>query len=540
MIVDAFAMESAGSCLLMVVAAAGCGGGASLTGGGDGQDHLLTDDGSVEDATVDGAGEDGGADQDSTADTDAGDDGGGDDAQGDDVSFCPVWAVPKPTGGMEDGSENFPFGGLDRALAGRGACDTIILRDGTPESPFDAAVNIDLEAGEALTIEGESAVEALAELDAHDDIGLFVTGEGTLVLRHLAVRGGWGSGSGCLDAQVRSLRLEDTEFSDCRAEGECSAVLVWADETEISDSSFLRNEAGTEGPYAAWPPGVVCLDGPPDTAHILVERSRFEDNRTDMGAALSLQGQTLDAVVRDCLFARNHVRLGMGTVTGTLGELSHNRFEDNEAEQGDGDGVRGAPETRVVHNLFIENRSCRGEKALSVTRGLVANNLFIRNGCGDCPDMGCGGSAVWIVTASNVDLRNNTFVDNASGDDAAHLTCDTAYGEVRSNLFVGGAGAAAVGMVYHDWSESAEMTWNAWWDAPEPVWGEGVRLGEGNFEADPLFAGDDDFHLGVGSAAIDAGDPGPLLADTDGTRNDIGAFGGPEGDWTPLPEGGAP
>jgi hypothetical protein len=354
------------------------------------------------------------------------------------------------------------------------------------------------------------------------------------------VRRGWGTESGCLDADVHALHLEDTEFTDCRADAACGAVRVVADETEISGSSFLRNEAGTEDPYAAWPPGIVCLDGPPDTAHILVEKSRFEDNRMDMGAALSLQAQTLDAVVRDCVFAGNHVRLGMGTVTGTPGELSHNRFEANEAEQGDGYGVVGAPETRVVHNIFIENRSCHGEKALSVTRGLVANNLFVRNGCGDCTDTECGGSAVWITTARNVDLRNNTFVSNTSGDGPAHLTYDSAYGLVRSNLFVGGAGSSAVGMIYSNWGDSTEMTWNAWWNAPEPVWGEGIRLGEGNIEADPLFAGGDDFRLGSGSAAIDAGDPDPLLFDLDGSRNDIGAFGGPDGNWTPLPEGGAP
>jgi hypothetical protein len=58
----------------------------------------------------------------------------------------------------------------------------------------------------------------------------------------------------------------------------------------------------------------------------------------------------------------------------------------------------------------------------------------------------------------------------------------------------------------------------------------------GLFTADPLFVAwsdnadwtDDDLHLGSGSPAIDAGNPDPTRNDRDGTRNDAGAYGGPE------------
>ncbi|RME53032.1 MAG: hypothetical protein D6795_05965, partial [Deltaproteobacteria bacterium] len=58
----------------------------------------------------------------------------------------------------------------------------------------------------------------------------------------------------------------------------------------------------------------------------------------------------------------------------------------------------------------------------------------------------------------------------------------------------------------------------------------------GNISVDPRFVdttGDDplawDLHLSSDSPLIDAGDPGIL--DPDGSRSDIGAYGGPEGDW---------
>lgn len=530
-----------GFLLSAFVMVAGCTGVINLWGDGDETDLLSPGDGGYDNALTDGDPGDHGTDEDSGMD-EGGDDDVDEDGMVEDAGpNCPIWAIPSPTGGLEDGSEAHPFAGLRRALEARGTCDTIILRGGTLESPFDAAVDVTLAAGETLTIQGDSATEALAELDAHDNIGLFVTGNGTLILRHLAVRNGWGTAGGCLDAEVHALRLEDIELSDCRADAECGAARVRAGEITISDSRFLRNDVVGDAPATTWPYGVLCLDGPPDTTHILVERCRFEDNHLDMGSALSLQALTLDAVVRDCVFIRNRSRLGPSALGGTLGELSHNRFEANEVEDGWAIvGVDGTPETRIMHNLFIGNRSDANEMGLTVSRGLVANNLFVRNTCGNTLESSRCIPAVWIQSTGSVDLRNNTFVDNANESGIAHLSYNSVFGQVRSNLFVGGAGQAAVGMENPDWGVSVEMSYNAWWNVPEPVWGDGIRLGDGNIEADPLFTGGDDFRLGAGSAAIDAGDPDPLLADPDDTRNDIGAFGGPEGDWTPLSEGGVP
>jgi hypothetical protein len=54
-------------------------------------------------------------------------------------------------------------------------------------------------------------------------------------------------------------------------------------------------------------------------------------------------------------------------------------------------------------------------------------------------------------------------------------------------------------------------------------------LPSGVIFANPLFA--DNYSLGPGSPAIDAGDPNPAYKDTDASRNDMGAYGGPD----PLP-----
>jgi hypothetical protein len=61
----------------------------------------------------------------------------------------------------------------------------------------------------------------------------------------------------------------------------------------------------------------------------------------------------------------------------------------------------------------------------------------------------------------------------------------------------------------------------------------------GNTSEDPLFvalsqdvdAGNDDLNLQPTSPGIDAGNPAGIFDDVDGSDNDLGAYGGPLGDW---------
>ena len=63
-----------------------------------------------------------------------------------------------------------------------------------------------------------------------------------------------------------------------------------------------------------------------------------------------------------------------------------------------------------------------------------------------------------------------------------------------------------------------------------PDW---AALGSTNLAAEPEFVNPavGNFRLQPGSPGIDAGNPDPAFNDPDGSRNDMGAYGGPHGNW---------
>ncbi|MEZ4234915.1 MAG: hypothetical protein R3F59_01870 [Myxococcota bacterium] len=142
------------------------------------------------------------------------------------------------------------------------------------------------------------------------------------------------------------------------------------------------------------------------------------------------------------------------------------------------------------HNVFADLTIDAARTALSFTSTdeigpmLLENNVFY-----DVDDLDPWGGR---LVSDNVTFRNNIVQGCASGD------------------------------LVPFWG-----AYNAFFDNQTSY--DGVATGAGNLEGlDPLLVDPEggDFHLQPGSPAIDAGDPGPTYVDADGSRNDIGRYGG--------------
>ncbi len=129
----------------------------------------------------------------------------------------------------------------------------------------------------------------------------------------------------------------------------------------------------------------------------------------------------------------------------------------------------------------------------------------------------------------------NTSFDNffrPSGTSAAVFT-NIPYNYILKNNSLSRLGTGLYFFQYTGWTVSASY-FNLWdvddfglSDGPPIVWDTvGIQW------AYPMYAGEEDYHLQSFSPLIDAGDPDIL--DVDGTRSDIGVYGGPGGSSYPY------
>jgi len=177
----------------------------------------------------------------------------------------------------------------------------------------------------------------------------------------------------------------------------------------------------------------------------------------------------------------------------------------------------GAIETRNA-NLTVKNcyfyynyAQYGGALSLLYCNAEITNNIFYFNESLDY------GGAILSQNSSNR-IINNTFYKNFCLNFGGAITIvDPIYEEIQNNIFFDNfsyRGDTRIHMVSGDSTNIFEQ-YN--FLAPDSL--------------NPLFISSIDFHLQENSPCKDAGNPSPEFNDSDGSRCDQGAYGGPFGDW---------
>lgn len=260
---------------------------------------------------------------------------------------------------------------------------------------------------------------------------------------------------------------------------------------ELTDMQFIQNGATTGGAIALnWYASMSCVN------------CNFEDNQAESGAAIYVYDDS------------------------TL-ELSDSRLRNNVGEYGVIESYGGS--ISLLRTEMLENSSSvNGSLNSSYGSVKVINCLFEANETTDTE-----GAAGVHLSGGSGELRNNTFAGNW-GPVTGDVWMSGADVRFENNILAGGSPIA----VYGDARNTLDAQYN-------DVYGYRIRYGgslaeqtgrNGNVSVPARFVsytrdnitGNDNFHLQPSSPVRDAGTPEAAQNDSNGTRNDMGMYGGPD------------
>lgn len=160
----------------------------------------------------------------------------------------------------------------------------------------------------------------------------------------------------------------------------------------------------------------------------------------------------------------------------------------------------------TLRNCIIED--CTGSNVIEVgySSTLTIENCIVRNNKTTAPHIN--------IIESNADIVNCIIHDNAN----TLIRFDAGGNVTIQNCILVNNG----GYLYDTQKQFVTNLYNC-------IWNSGVGTGLGEINQDPKFQDLDgfDYFLRTDSPCIDAGNPSPVYNDFDGTRNDMGIYGGP-------------
>ena len=183
-----------------------------------------------------------------------------------------------------------------------------------------------------------------------------------------------------------------------------------------------------------------------------------------------------------------------------------------------GGAVKRAIVCDAASPLIVNNQIRLGEPAIGIecsnsSNPVIANNYLLGNT-----------RSLWAIKGNRAGLL--TITNNIIKGHATAIFNDTrgtpGTALIENNIILDNGIALRC-----EEDASIESSYNLFWNNGGNY--AGCSAGQGDLEAGPIFHAPEteDFRLKEESPAIDAGDPEPQYDDIDGSRNDIGIYGGP-------------
>ncbi|HND33410.1 MAG TPA: hypothetical protein PLA94_25600, partial [Myxococcota bacterium] len=299
----------------------------------------------------------------------------------------------------------------------------------------------------------------------------------------------------------------------------------------VTDNTFLRNSTVDDG-------GGLKLSHNRNT----IARNYFEGNIAgDAGGGLELDDETSN--VDDCTFINNQASRGAGMHTWMAGgriTLQNMTFEGNVASVcGGAIGIDNDPIEVTFRHIVATGNSAVDGGAVCIDKQyqddeqvvfedsnvLFENVIFAKNSASD------DGGFLYSVNGHTT-FQNVTLYDNTGGEYGGFTLEDSSVSFINS-IIADQDGPNFAGIKTDETVPStATFSYNLFFDNDGGYLGIDDPVGSnGNILEDHLMVDPEngDYSLAAGSPAIDAGDPS--IKDTDGSRSDLGAFGGRNGAW---------
>ena len=437
---------------------------------------------------------------------------------------CPHWVDASFTG-SNIGTQSSPWQTISQALSNLdgNSCNTAWVGPGTyaqnlnwPSSGDDISI---------ISTDGAGATVIMSNTGGRP---INIAGGQSLdtEIRGFRITGGVsGANGGAIRLANSSLTLSDSVLDDNEADDDGGAIYVLGGDLVVTGSEFDTNVAGVHG-------GAIFLEGG-------------------------------DLTVQDCQFLDNEAFVDGGSVYFDSGSIIVQRSTFQGSSAGDDGGALflkpGGAQVTINNSTFLDNEADDNGGCLFVDNyaGQIFRNEFISCSAADF------GGAAFLGSTAGVALFYNNELNNSSGDIGGALYTTAGANQVVNNtlfdshaldpnygaiVHLGGSAifdnnivAFGTGYGLRETSSCCQSISynNVFGSSLSAYYGTSLTGQDGNLSVDPGFAlgladgnpDNDDLSLAPGSPSADAGNPGSVYNDADGSRNDQGAYGGPAGNW---------